>query len=195
MTVKRLLAIFLIVGCTSAAWFLLGGTVQYRSSQTDGRLGSEVVKNWGPLLTQEHPSLFYEAPTGASVRRDIQPETSDISVALTYEPKQKGCSRIVQAGGTVAAFSRCRVACSRSPTRWWSEWMRGCVQRARRSRHAEEDGGALMFSVRFSVASNKNRFDGSRGIEGIGVPPSERPRPFLTGAETGNRCADVRAPQ
>jgi len=90
MTIKRLIAICIIVGCTSAAWFLLGGTLQYRSNQTDGRLGSEVVRNWGPVLTQEHPSLFYEAPTGVSARREIQPEKSDIAVTLTYEPKQKG---------------------------------------------------------------------------------------------------------
>ena len=90
MTIKRLLAICIIVACTSAAWFLLGGTLQFRSNQTDGRLGSEVVKNWGPLLTQEHPSLFYEAPTVGNARREIQPETSDIAVTLTYEPKQKG---------------------------------------------------------------------------------------------------------
>jgi hypothetical protein len=90
MTIQRLFAICLIVGCTSVAWLLLGGAVQYRSIQTDERLGSEVVKNWGPLLTQEHPSLFYEAPTGANARREIQPENSDIEVKLTYEPKQKG---------------------------------------------------------------------------------------------------------
>ena len=30
-----------------------------------------------------------------------------------------------------------------------------------------------MFTVRFSVASNKGRFNGGRGIEGIGVPPHE----------------------
>ncbi len=30
-----------------------------------------------------------------------------------------------------------------------------------------------LFSVRFSVASNKGRFNGGRGIEGIGVPPHE----------------------
>lgn len=90
MTIKRLLAICLIVGCTSAAWFFLGGTLKYRSDQTDDRLGSEVVRNWGPLLTQEHPSLFYVAPTGANARREIQPENSNIAVTLTYEPKQKG---------------------------------------------------------------------------------------------------------
>jgi hypothetical protein len=90
MTIKRLLAICLIVGCTSAAWFLLGGTLQYRSNQSDGRLGTEVVKNWGPVLTQEHPALFYEAPTSAGARREIQPERSDIAVTLTYDPKHKG---------------------------------------------------------------------------------------------------------
>ncbi|MEI9893992.1 MAG: hypothetical protein WDN28_08895 [Chthoniobacter sp.] len=90
MTIKRLLAICFIVGCTSAAWFLLGGTVQYRSTQTDTHLGPEVIKNWGPVLTQEHPALFYEAPTGGNARREIQPGTSDIAVTLTYEPKQKG---------------------------------------------------------------------------------------------------------
>ena len=90
MTIKRLLAICLIVGCTSAAWFLLGGTLQYRSNQTDGRLGTEVVKNWGPVLTQEHPALFYEAPTSGGARREIQPERSDIAVTLTYDPKHKG---------------------------------------------------------------------------------------------------------
>jgi carboxyl-terminal processing protease len=30
-----------------------------------------------------------------------------------------------------------------------------------------------MFAVRFSVSSNKGRFNGGRGIEGIGVPPHE----------------------
>jgi hypothetical protein len=49
-----------------------------------------VVKNWGPLLTQEHPSLFYEAPASANSRREFQPEQSRINVQLTYEPKQKG---------------------------------------------------------------------------------------------------------
>src|SRR5262249_44216848 len=41
-------------------------------------------------LVQEHPALFYEAPTGGNARREIQPESSDISVTLNYDPKQKG---------------------------------------------------------------------------------------------------------
>ena len=90
MTIQRLIAISIIVACTSAAWFLLGGAVQFRSGASDEALSSEVVKNWGPVLTQEHPSLFYESPTGATAQREIHPETSDIAVTLTYEPKQKG---------------------------------------------------------------------------------------------------------
>ena len=70
MTIKRLIAICTIVLCTSVAWFFLGGTVQFRSNVTDVRLGSEVAKIWGPVLTQEHPALFYEAPTSAGARRD-----------------------------------------------------------------------------------------------------------------------------
>ncbi len=90
MTIKRLTAICLIVACTSLAWFLLGGTVQFRSSETGGRLGTEVIKNWGPVLTQDHPTLFYEAPTSVNARREIQPEKSDVQVALNYEPTHKG---------------------------------------------------------------------------------------------------------
>lgn len=90
MTIKRLFAICLIIACSSVAWFLLAGTVQFRSNQTDGRLGNEVGKNWGPVLVQEHPSLFYEAPTSGQARREIQPEKSEISVALKSDPKQKG---------------------------------------------------------------------------------------------------------
>ena len=90
MSIIRLTAISIIILCTSAGWFLLGGTVHFRSSETDGRLGSEVAKIWGPVLSQEHPALFYEAPTSVGARRAIQPEKSDIGVTLTYDPKQKG---------------------------------------------------------------------------------------------------------
>ena len=69
MTTKRLITICLIVGWTSAAWFLLAGTVQFRSNNSDSRLGSEVAKVWGPVLTQQHPALFYESPTSANAVR------------------------------------------------------------------------------------------------------------------------------
>ena len=90
MTVQRLIAITAIVGCTAFGWFILGTAVTFRSASSDSRLSPEVVKNWGPVLTQEHPAIYYESPTAARSRREIQPERSDIHVKLTYEPKQKG---------------------------------------------------------------------------------------------------------
>lgn len=41
------------------------------------------------------------------------------------------------------------------------------------SQKAEVTTPSGLFSIRFSVSSNKGRFNGGRGIEGIGVPPNE----------------------
>lgn len=90
MTIKRFIAITLIVGCTALAWFILAGTVRFRSAGTESRLTPEVAKNWGPILTQQHPTLHYEAPAEADARREIQPERSDVRIAIRYEPKNKG---------------------------------------------------------------------------------------------------------
>ena len=90
MTTKRLIAICLIVTCTTAAWFLLAGTLQFRSNDTDSRLGSEVARVWGPTLTQQPPALFYESPASANAVREIALEKSDVRIALNYDPKQKG---------------------------------------------------------------------------------------------------------
>ncbi len=90
MSIKRLVAICIIVAFTTLAWFILGGALTFRSDSSESRLSPEVAKNWGPPLTQEHPTLFYEAPTSARTRREIQPERSDLSVRLTYEPNHKG---------------------------------------------------------------------------------------------------------
>ncbi|MHA3771011.1 S41 family peptidase [Verrucomicrobiota bacterium sgz303538] len=51
-----------------------------------------------------------------------------------------------------------------------------------------------LFSLRFSVASNKGRFNGGRGIEGIGVPPHEitpyDPADLKSGVDTQIRRAE-----
>lgn len=90
MSIKRLLAIAVIIGCTTVAWFILGGAIQFRSNSAESQLSPEITKNWGPVLVQAHPTLFYEAPTSARTRREIQPEQSKINVTLTSDPKQKG---------------------------------------------------------------------------------------------------------
>ena len=90
MTVKRLIAIAVIVVCTSAAWFILATAIGVRSSDAESRLNPELTKNWGPVLTQHHPTPYYEAPAETNAHREIQPERSDITVSLHYEPKNKG---------------------------------------------------------------------------------------------------------
>src|SRR4029079_1993416 len=51
-----------------------------------------------------------------------------------------------------------------------------------------------LFSAYFSVFSNKARFNGGRGIEGIGVPPHEvvpyDPKDLLAGVDTQIRRAE-----
>ena len=51
-----------------------------------------------------------------------------------------------------------------------------------------------LFSVRFSVRSNKKRFNGGRGVEGIGVPPHEvvsyDPTDLVRGIDTQIRRAE-----
>lgn len=53
-----------------------------------------------------------------------------------------------------------------------------------------------LFSLYVSVASNKGRFNGGRGIEGIGVPPNEvieyDPRDLAAGVDTLIRVAEER---
>jgi C-terminal processing protease CtpA/Prc len=51
-----------------------------------------------------------------------------------------------------------------------------------------------LFSAYFSVFSNKARFNGGRGIEGIGVPPHEvvayDPKDLIAGVDTQIRRAE-----
>ena len=67
MTIKRLIAICLIVVCTSLGWFFLGGTLQFRSNATDSRLSSEVTKVWGPVLEMLGVADETSAQTGNAV--------------------------------------------------------------------------------------------------------------------------------
>lgn len=90
MTPRRLLAILLIIACTAAAWFVLGGTLSVRTATTDARLGETVAGNWGQAMTQAHPRAYYISPTAARAKRTIQPEASRVEVSLRSEPKKKG---------------------------------------------------------------------------------------------------------
>jgi len=90
MTLKRLIAIGGIIFCTAVGWFILGSSVLVRSGVSLNRCGPEVTGCWGPLMTQPHPSIYYNSPGSANGRHMIQPSQSDVSVSLRYEPKRKG---------------------------------------------------------------------------------------------------------
>jgi hypothetical protein len=90
MTLKRLIAIVGIIVCTAVGWFILGSSVLVRSGVSLTRCGPEVTGGWGPVMTQPHPSIYYNSPGSANGRHMIQPSQSDVSVSLRYEPKRKG---------------------------------------------------------------------------------------------------------
>lgn len=84
------MAIGLIVGCTTLAWFMLAGALKVRSESTGRRLGPEVAGNLGGAMEQQHPELYYLSSTSARTKRFIQPEQSRVEVDLDYEPRKKG---------------------------------------------------------------------------------------------------------
>lgn len=90
MTLKRLIAIGGIIVCTAIGWFILGSSVLVRSGISLNRCAPEVTGGWGPVMTQPHPTIYYNSPGSANGRHMIQPSQSDVSVSLRFEPKRKG---------------------------------------------------------------------------------------------------------
>ena len=81
--VKRLVAIGFIFGCTSAAWMILGSTVNIRTNSADDHLHGSVQSVWGMPQVQTAP--------GAEISGQLQPpRTSDINVDLQLEYRRKG---------------------------------------------------------------------------------------------------------
>ena len=93
MTFKRLLAIALIFIVTTFAWFLLGTSLTLRSGERSGSLGEDVAGSWGPAMDQPHPVIYYTSPSNADGKKRVTPATSEVKVALSYEPKKKGLLR------------------------------------------------------------------------------------------------------
>lgn len=90
MTIKRLAAIIFILLCTTAAWVILGASLQFRTESSSGNLGRAVAGVWGPPMTQQHPVVYYLSPGSSDGRHLIQPEESKVAVDLKYEPKKRG---------------------------------------------------------------------------------------------------------
>jgi len=57
---KRIAAILFIFACTSAAWFVLGTTIFFRTRNADDTLQGVVASNWGSPQVQQVPSAYFE---------------------------------------------------------------------------------------------------------------------------------------
>lgn len=90
MKTTNLIAIFLIFTCSTAAWFLLGGSIDRRSNARSDISSQQVEAGWGPPMRQMHPIISYRSPTARDGRRKLQPARSDVTVRMAYEPKRKG---------------------------------------------------------------------------------------------------------
>jgi inner membrane protein involved in colicin E2 resistance len=104
---KRIFAISFILVCTSVAWFILGATIQWRTSQFDDKLRAGVASIWGSPQEQRPPAATYETELLHQVETEIDGhktirtetkrtavalpvESSRIDVGLNLEHRQKG---------------------------------------------------------------------------------------------------------
>jgi inner membrane protein involved in colicin E2 resistance len=86
----KLLAVGFIIVCTSMAWALLGTALVFRTGEAGIALNNAVQIGWGGPLNQAHPYAWYDSPTGQNGRKTISPESSQVTVRLKSDPKQKG---------------------------------------------------------------------------------------------------------
>jgi hypothetical protein len=56
---KKITAIIFILICTSAAWMILGASINVRTSGSDEQLGEEVARLWGDVQYQYPPDFAY----------------------------------------------------------------------------------------------------------------------------------------
>ncbi len=85
MSGRRLFAVALIFALATAAWLVLAGSVQVRTTDTTGRLGDEVSGLWGTPQTQSAPTF-----TVASGKQPLEIASSDISAKFELDQRRKG---------------------------------------------------------------------------------------------------------
>jgi hypothetical protein len=88
MKASHLFTIFFILVATTLAWWLLGGTISYRTSHVQEQNAYGVSERWGPPLTQYHPTATFKESQGETTT--LQPVTSDVKARLGYEPVKMG---------------------------------------------------------------------------------------------------------
>jgi hypothetical protein len=88
---KHIVAISLILACTSAAWFILGSTIESRTYASNDKLKPGVASTWGTAQEQRPPEAgFVEVGKDSRTLIALAPESSRINVSLTLDHRQKG---------------------------------------------------------------------------------------------------------
>lgn len=87
MNGRKLFAIGVILMLATAAWFVLGGSVQVRTADSSGDLGGEVAGLWGAPQRQLAPTFSARATTGTASAELVG---SDITAGLTLDQRRKG---------------------------------------------------------------------------------------------------------
>lgn len=90
MTIKRFVAVVFILICTTVAWIVLGASLAFRSQESASGMAQAISTGWGPPMTQQGPTVYYQSPGAPGGRRQIQPTQSRVDVVLEYEPKKRG---------------------------------------------------------------------------------------------------------
>ena len=90
MKITHLLAIAVIFGATSVAWFILGAAMDHRTHEHGSKSGERITDGWGPPLVQTHPTAWHAAPGTSDGRRPLGIAASDIAVDLTFDPRRRG---------------------------------------------------------------------------------------------------------
>lgn len=103
----RIAAIAFILACSSVAWFILGGTIDHRTSQSDDKSRTGVASVWGSPQEQSPPVASYDRTDRENIeteidgRKTIQTvnryrkielplDSSRINVVLNLDYRQKG---------------------------------------------------------------------------------------------------------
>ncbi|KAF0208816.1 MAG: inner membrane CreD family protein [Actinomycetota bacterium] len=87
MTVLRLIAIALIFMLAAGAWFVLAGSVDYRTNDTGNALGERVAGLWGGPQAQLAPTLTFASP---NKRGTLDLMGSDITADFKLDQRRKG---------------------------------------------------------------------------------------------------------
>ena len=81
---KRIIAIFFIYVCTSAAWVILSATMFVRTEMQDTGLKQDVHQLWGIAQTQTAPTVIYDT---SKMLQSLESSKIDIDIKLEHRKR------------------------------------------------------------------------------------------------------------